>query len=104
MRSDFSLKILGKSDISKERKIEKAKTIYDLGNYYLWLSGRMHIEERLNEGPRLQSKHKDENETKTNEGLDAFNFFFKTSVTPDKDNMTSCKPNAWRIQVRATCG
>ena len=28
---------------------------------HVWLSGRLHIEGRLNEGPRLQRKHKDEN-------------------------------------------
>ena len=26
---------------------------------YVWLSGRLHIEGRLNEGPRLQREHKD---------------------------------------------
>ena len=30
---------------------------------YVWLSGRLNIEERLDEGPRLQRKH-DENEAK----------------------------------------
>ena len=30
------------------------------------LSGCLHIEERLNEGPRLQRKHEDENEAKQN--------------------------------------
>ena len=40
-------KILGKSDISGEtkRKKEEARGV--------WLSGRLHIKERLNEGPRL---------------------------------------------------
>ena len=31
---------------------------------HVWLSGRPHIEGRLNEMPRLQRKHKDENEAK----------------------------------------
>ena len=45
---------------------------------HVWLSGRLHTEGRLNEGPRLQRKHKDENEAnKTN------------NVTPEKDAMAS---------------
>ena len=43
-------KILGKSDPQKNKK------------KHVWLSGRLHIEGRLKEGPRLQRKHKDENE------------------------------------------
>ena len=31
----------------------------------VWLSGRMHIEERLNEGPPIQREQEDENVTKT---------------------------------------
>ena len=46
----------------------------------MWLSGRLHIEGRLNKGPRLQRKHKDEHEA---------NFSLKTNVTPEKDVMTS---------------
>ena len=34
----------------------------------MWLSGRLHIEGRLNEGPRLQRNHKDENEAEQNKG------------------------------------
>ena len=46
----------------------------------VWLSGRLHIEGRSNEGPRLQRKHKkDENGAKQN----------KTNVTPEQDVMTS---------------
>ena len=41
------------------------------------LSGRLHIEGRLNEGPRLQRKHKDENEAN------------QTKVTSEKDVMAS---------------
>ena len=48
-------KILRKSDISKLIKGKKK---------HVWLSGRLHIEGRLNEGPRLQRKHKYENEAK----------------------------------------
>ena len=33
---------------------------------HVWLSGRLHIEGRLNKGPRLQRKYKDENEAKQN--------------------------------------
>ena len=32
----------------------------------MWLAGRLHIEGRLNEGPRLQWKHEDENEARQN--------------------------------------
>ena len=39
------------------------------------LSGRPHNEGRLNEGPRIHRKHKDENEAN------------QTKVTPDKDAM-----------------
>ena len=33
---------------------------------HVWLSGRLYIEGRLNEGPRLQRKRRDENEAKQN--------------------------------------
>ena len=39
---------------------------------HVWLSGRLHVEGRLSEGPRLQRKHEDENEAN------------KTNVTPEK--------------------
>ena len=82
-------KILGKSDIiSKETKIKKRRRQL-LGNC-VWLSGRVHIEGRLNEGPRLQWKQKDENETKQN----------KTNVTAEENNTISARG----IRVRATCG
>ena len=48
-------KILGKSHISEKKKKKR-----------VWLSGRLHIEGRLNEGPRLRRKHKDQNEAKQN--------------------------------------
>ena len=64
-----------KGDIFKEER-EKTKTkrtqtvvMYVESSHIdscVWLSGRMHNEERLNEGPRLQRKQKDENETKEN--------------------------------------
>ena len=73
-------KILGKSDISEKTK------------KHVWLSGRLHIEGRLNEGPRLQRKHKDENEAKQN----------KRNTREIRHGI--CKPNARRAQVRATCG
>ena len=60
----------------KEKEKEKEKKKRQLLCYCVWLSGRMHIEERMNEGSRLQSKRKYENETKTN-------------VTPEKADMTS---------------
>ena len=46
----------------------------------VWLSGRLHIEGRLNEGPRLQRKH-DEKRSKAKQN--------KTNVTPEKDIVTS---------------
>ena len=51
-----------------------------------------HIEGRLNEGLRLQRKHKDENEAKQNR-----------RNTRERCH-DICKPNTRRIQVRATCG
>ena len=62
---------------------------------HVWLSGRLHIEGRLNEGPRLQRKHKDENEAKQNK-----------CNTTEKNIMKDIisKPNARGIHVRATCG
>ena len=44
----------------------------------VWLSGRMRIEERLDERPRLQRKQNDENENKTKQ----------KNVTPEKSVMT----------------
>ena len=52
-----------------------------------------YIEGRSDEGPRLQRKHKDENEAKQN----------KAGNTTERRHGI-CKPNARRIQVRATCG
>ena len=49
---------------------------------HVWLSGRLHIEGRLNEGPRLQRKHKDEHEAKQNK------------VAPEKDAMASANQTA----------
>ena len=46
----------------------------------------------LNEGPWIQRKHKDENGAKQEKG----------STTERRHGI--CKPNARRIQVRATCG
>ena len=51
-----------------------------------------HIEGRLNEGPQLQPKHKDENETKQNKG------------NTRERRHGIFKPNARRIQVHATRG
>ena len=49
---------------------------------HVWLSGRLHIEGRLNERPRLQRKHKDENEAKQNK-----------RKTKERCHVI-CKPNA----------
>ena len=61
MCSDFSLKKKngnGTKKYSEKRHLQKKK------KKHVWLSGRLHIEGRLNEGPRLQRKHRDENEAK----------------------------------------
>ena len=51
---------------------------------HVWLSGRLHIEGRLNEGPRLQRKHKNERKRKRKRSKT------KTNVTPsEKDVMAS---------------
>ena len=55
-------------------------------------SGRLHIEGRLNEEPRLQRKHKDENEANQN----------KHNTREIRHYI--CKPNARRIQAHAFCG
>ena len=66
-------KILRKNDISKQTKGKKK---------HMWLSGRLHIEGRMNEGPRLQRKHEDENEAKQN----------KCNTRERRNGI--CKPNA----------
>ena len=55
--NEWYKKINGKSDIYLQINKRKKKA-----------TGRLHIEGRLNEGPRLQRKHKDENEAKQNKG------------------------------------
>ena len=81
-KAEMVQKILGKSDISKRKRKRK----------HVWLSGRLHTEGRLNEGPRPQRKHKDENEAKQ----------YKRNTRERRHDI--CKPNAGRAQVRATCG
>ena len=71
----------------KKRHLQKKK------KKHVRLSGRLHIEGRLNEGPRLQRKHKDENEAKQN----------KRNTREIRHDII-CKPTARRAQVRATCG
>ena len=73
--------------INKKRKKRKRKK-------HAWLTECLHIEGRLNEGPRLQRKHSDEKRSKTKQ----------TNVTPEKTRHGICRRNARRIQVRATCG
>ena len=73
--------------INKKRGKHKRKK-------HVWLSERRDSEGRLNEGPRLQRRHRRDEKTKQN----------KTNVTPEKKRHGICKPNARRIQVRATCG
>ena len=47
----------------KRRKKEKRK------KHVVWLSERLHIEGRLNEGPRFQQKHRDEKRSQTKQAL-----------------------------------
>ena len=60
----------------KKRHLQINKRKKERKNY-VWLSGRLHIEGRLNEGPRLDESIK----TKTKQN--------KTNVKPEKDAMTS---------------
>ena len=53
-------------------------------NKHVWLSGRLHVEGRLNERPRLQRKH------------------IKGNTRERRHDI--CKPNARKIQLRATRG
>ena len=62
-------KILGKGDISKKKEQRKN---------HVWLWGRMHIEERLNEGPRGFSGNI---ETKTKQ--------YKTNITSETESRDS---------------
>ena len=52
---------------------------------------QQHIEGRLNKGPRLQRKHKDEKRSKAKQN--------KTNVTPEKDVMTSANqtPGGYKL-------
>ena len=77
---------MAQKNTRKKRYLQKRK------NKHVWLSGRLHIEGRLNEGPRLQRKHKDKNEAKQ----------YKCNTRERRHDI--CKPNARRAQVRATCG
>ena len=97
MRPDFSLNTIRKErtydvlSIQKESgngaKNTRKKRHLQINKKYIerkkqvWLSGRLHIEGRLNEGPRLQRKHKDEKRSKAKQN--------ETNVTPEKDVITS---------------
>ena len=83
-KAEMVQKILGKSDISKRPKRKNKKK-------HAWLSGRLLIEGRLNEGQRLQRKHRDQNEAKQN----------RRNTREKRHGI--CKPIARRIQVRFTC-
>ena len=72
-KAEMVQKILGKATSPNKQKERRKK--------HVWLSGRLHIEGRLNKGPRLQRKHKDEKRSKAKHN--------KTNVTPEKDVMTS---------------
>ena len=73
----------------KKRHLQTKKKEKRKRKKHVWLSGRLHIEERLNEGPRLQRKHRDENEAKQN----------KRNTGEKRHGI--CKRNARRIQVGA---
>ena len=75
---------MAQKNTRKKRHLQKKK------KKHVWLSGRLHIEGRLNEGPRLQRKHKDENEAKQN----------KRNTRERRHDI--CKLNVRRAQVRAT--
>ena len=72
-----------------KRKWREKRHLSKKKKKHVWLSGRLHIEGRLNEGPRLQRKHKDENEAKQNK-----------RNTRERRHDIFCKPNARRAQVR----
>ena len=63
-------KIFGKSNNGTNKRKKKKK--------HMRLTGSLHIEGRLNEGPQLQRKHKDEIEAGQ-----------KQALTPEKDVMAS---------------
>ena len=69
-KAEMVQKILGKSDTSKQTKKENKEK----RKKHVWLSERLHIEGRLNEGPRLQRKQEKKkkketkNEAKQNKG------------------------------------
>ena len=75
-----------------QKNTRKKRHLQKIKNKHVWLSGRLHIGGRLNEGPRLQRTYKDENEAKQN----------KRNTRERRHDI--CKPNARGAQVRATCG
>ena len=77
-------------ETSPDKQKEKRKK-------HVWLSGGLHIEGRLNEGPRLQRNHKDEKRSKAKQSKAKQS---KTNVTPEKDVMTSA--NHCNITIPAT--
>ena len=64
MRSDFSLSTIRTERTCIKHSEKRHLQINKRGEKkkHVWLSGRLHIEGRVNEGPRLQRKRKDENE------------------------------------------
>ena len=76
----------------KKRNKNKKGCKQLLGNC-VWLSGLLHIEERLNDGLRLHSESK---KTRTKQN--------RTHVNTRERRHAICKPNARKIQVRTICG
>ena len=78
----------------KKRHVQMNNNKKQKQKHNVWLSGRTCIlKDRWDEGPRLQLKHKDKNKAKQN----------KSKNTKERRH-DICKPNARRIQVRATRG
>ena len=66
MLQKYSKKAISPKKQENENKIKQKDARQLLGNYCVWLSGRMHIGERLNEqGRGFSESKKTKNETKT---------------------------------------
>ena len=66
MFQKYSEKAISPKKQEKENKTKQKDARQLLGNYCVWLSRRMHIEERLNEqGRGFSESKKTKNETKT---------------------------------------
>ena len=84
-------KTLGKTASPNKQKGEKKK--------HVWLSGRLHIEGRGNEGPRLQRKRKDENEANSTTMSDNLEWR-RRYVCCLKKNLNASRPSVNNIPHR----